>query len=298
MVDCLPFSRKILTIGCECDNPLGGVAYVLNAYKRHIYHPFKFVANSGEGSTLRKIWMLVRSYIKCGWLEHTDKDIQFVHIHTASYNSFKRSALYISQAKRNGKKVIAHIHGGGFREFRQTCPEFVDKYLRKCDAVVALSESWRKYFVEEVGLANVFAVNNIIDSPNLKVVEKDERFHLLYLGYITEAKGIFDLLEVVKENKTEWDSKLVLHIGGKGKVDQLQNVIVDSGIDNIVKYEGWVSGENGFLTKGFDVDNLYDTVKKAMKTASAISKESMVREFSERYSMDVCAKKYYQTYSE
>lgn len=132
--------------------------------------------------------MLVRSYIKCGWLEHTDKEIQFVHIHTASFNSFKRSVLYISQAKRNGKKVIAHIHGGGFREFRLTCLEFVDKYLKKCDAVVALLESWRRYFVEEVGLANVYVVNNIIDCPKTMNVDKDMHFHLLYLDISPKQK--------------------------------------------------------------------------------------------------------------
>ena len=243
MNDSFTFSNQVLTIGCECDNPKGGVAYVLNAYKRHIYSPFKFVANSGEGNALRKIWMLIRSYIKCEWLEHTDKDIQFIHIHTASYNSFKRSALYIKQAKRNGKKVIAHIHGGGFREFRLTCPGFVDMCLKKCDAVIALSENWRKYFVEEVGLKNVYVVNNIIDTPKIQKIEKDGRFHLLFLGLITEAKGIFDLLDVIAEHKSEWNDKVVLHIGGKGKVEQLMKVIKESGIENLVKYEGWVSGE-------------------------------------------------------
>lgn len=243
MADSFPFSNQVLTIGCECDNPKGGVAYVLNAYKKFIYQPFKFVANSGEGSTLRKIWMLAQSYIKSEWLEHTDKDIRFVHIHTASYNSFKRSTLYIRQAKRNGKKVIAHIHGGGFREFRQTCPKYVDEYLQKCDAVVALSESWRRYFMEEVGLTNVYVVNNIIDTPKIQKIEKDGMFHLLFLGFITEAKGIFDLLDVIAEHKSEWNDKVVLHIGGNGKVEQLQKVIKEAGIENIVKYEGWVSGE-------------------------------------------------------
>lgn len=241
--DFFPFSNQVLTIGCECDNPKGGVAYVLNAYKRHIYSPFKFVANSGEGSTLRKIWMLAQSYIKCEWQEHTDKDIRFVHIHTASYNSFKRSTLYIRQAKRNGKRVIAHIHGGGFREFRQTCPKFVDKYLKQCDAVVALSENWREYFEKEVGLTNVYVVNNIIDKPKIQEIKKDGRFHLLFLGLITEAKGIFDLLDVIAEHKSGWNDNVVLHIGGNGNVEQLQKVIKEAGIENIVKYEGWVSGE-------------------------------------------------------
>ena len=66
---------------------------------------------------------------------------------------------------------------------------------------------------------------------------------MLFLGLITEAKGIFDLLDVITEHKAEWNDKVVLHIGGNGKVEKLQKMIKESGIENLVKYEGWVSGE-------------------------------------------------------
>lgn len=236
------FSHKVLTIGCECKSPKGGVAYVLNTYMLFVYSPFKFVPNSCDGNFIKKFWMMLFSYAKCEWLEHTDKDIQFVHIHTASYNSFKRSSLYIRQAKRNGKKAILHIHGGGFREFRLLCPEFVDKYLKMSDAVIALSEKWKQYFTEDVGLKNVYVVNNIISNPQIYKKISDGKFHLLFLGSVVEAKGIFDLLETICEHKEEWKSRVMLHIGGNGKIDLLTNKIKELAISDFVKYEGWVDG--------------------------------------------------------
>ena len=87
-------------------------------------------------------------------------------------------------------------------------------------------------------------VNNIIAPPTfLQTKRNDEKLHLLFLGLITEQKGIFDLLEVLSEHKDEFEGKIVLHIGGNGKVDKLKEFIHTKGLQNIVIYEGWVSGE-------------------------------------------------------
>lgn len=215
---------------------------MLKTYMDCIYTPFHFVANS-KGGLLANIWFLIKSLMQCEGIYRTNKQIEIVHIHTASYNSFKRSVLYIKQAKRYGKKVVCHIHGGGFRDFRKTCPEFVDKHLNMCDAVVALSETWRKYFAEELELNNVYVINNIIENPKIMQVENDGRFHILFLGLITEVKGIFDLLDVLRDNKEVWNGHIILHVGGNGKVDEFKQKIVEYGIENMVVYEGWVSGD-------------------------------------------------------
>lgn len=236
------FSNKVLTIGCHCDPPKGGVACVLKTYKDYVYEPFHFVANS-KGGLIANVWYLIKSIVQCEWLYKTNTKIEIVHIHTASYNSFKRSVLYIRQAKRYGKKVVCHVHGGGFKEYRNTNPKFVDKHLKMCDAVVALSETWCEYFAEELGLNNVYVVNNIIENPQMVQVEKDGRFHILFLGLITEAKGIFDLLDVLRDNKELWNGHIMLHVGGNGKVDEFKQKTVEYGIEDMVIYEGWVSGE-------------------------------------------------------
>lgn len=236
-------SKNILTIGCKCNPPKGGVAYVLNSYMNYVYEPFNFVANSGGKNAFIKLWYMISALIKCEFKYIFNKEIDIVHIHTASNNSFKRSALFIKQAKRYGKKVVCHIHGGAFKTYRESNKEFVDKILQQSDAIVALSEYWKQFFTEEVGLNNVFVIKNIIPKPEQKKVIHEDKLHLLFLGFITEAKGIFDLIETINANKETWKDRVVLHIGGNGKVEKLKELIAKYGLENTVIYEGWVSGD-------------------------------------------------------
>lgn len=234
------FSNKVLSIGCHCNPPKGGVAYVLKSYQDYIYSPFKFVANS-KGGKIRNLWYLFKSYIQCEWLYLVDKKIEIVHIHTASYISFRRSSWFMHQAKRYKKKVIAHIHGGGFKEYYKKETSFVEKNLHKVDGIIALSETWKDFFTS-IGCKKVYVINNIIEPPKILPKKNDGKLHFLFLGLITEAKGIFDLLEVLESNQEAWEEKIVLHIGGRGKVDKLVSLINEKKLSSIVQYEGWVSG--------------------------------------------------------
>lgn len=236
------FSQNILTIGCECKKPRGGIAYVLHTYMNDIFSPFKFVANSGEGGKIAKVWQMLRAYVKCEVRERQDKDLKVVHIHTASNNCFRRSTLFIRQAKRLGKHVVLHIHGGAFREYYKSSPKFVDKHLQMCDAIIALSETWRHFFEDELGYEQTYIVNNVIPIPQPVHSKQDNRTHLLFLGLITEEKGIFDLLNCIHRHSKEWKGKLVLHVGGNGKTNLLVEEIKRLRLEDIVYFEGWVSG--------------------------------------------------------
>lgn len=59
------------------------------------------------------------------------------------------------------------------------------------------------------------------------------------------------------------------------------------GIKDVIR-----DGENGFLAKDFYTESLYDAVTRAMKVGTAISKDAVVREFHEKYSMERCADSY------
>ncbi len=173
----------------------------------------------------------------------SNSDIRIVHIHTASNNSFKRSSYFVNLAKRFGRRVVLHIHGGGFREYYNTHPSGILKSLKKADCVLALTDSWKEFFSDQLQLPNVVVVPNIVSNPQIKEVEHDGRLHLLFLGAIIEQKGIFDLVEVIKEHKDEWDGNLMLHVGGSHEVEHLQRFINDNGLENLIQYEGWVSDD-------------------------------------------------------
>ena len=63
------------------------------------------------------------------------------------------------------------------------------------------------------------------------------------------------------------------------------------GIKDVIR-----DGDNGFLAKGFDTEGLYDAVTRAIKTGPVISKDAVVREFHEKYSMERCADNYKEIY--
>lgn len=236
-------SEHILTIGPEYNPPKGGIAQCIATYQQTIYSNFRYLANSCDGGILRKTWKLVSSLIRMCCILGFRKNIRIVHIHTASYNSFRRSSLFVSVAKAMGRKVVLHIHGGGFKDYYKKEPRFVRSVLDKADALITLSPSWKQFF-EDISLhGNVHIVPNTIQVPINKRVNRDGLFHILYMGQITKAKGVFDLVEMIAENNNFYKGKLILDIGGgMYDSDKLRSFISDNKIDDIVHFHGWLTG--------------------------------------------------------
>lgn len=235
-------SAKVLTIGCQWKKPKGGIAVVLNSYSR-IYPKFNIIVNSNGKNAIANLLQLLYSLVMATFRLLFCKNIKIVHIHTASYNSFNRSTLFISLAKFFKRKVVIHIHGGGFKEYYEKNTSFVHKNLLKCDTIIALTEYWKEFF-EGLGFENVIVVPNIVDSPTIQERKcNDGKKHILYLGLITKAKGIFDLIDTIYEHKEDLKGNIVLHVGGNGETETLKKKIGNYSLQNIVIFEGWVSGD-------------------------------------------------------
>lgn len=237
-------SKNILSIGPEYQKPKGGIAQVLYSYSKYVFKDFKHIKSSGGKHVFSKLFYFCKGIIGLILTLLFDKSIKTVHIHTASNNDFKRNSFYAKIAKRFKKKVILHIHGGGFKDYYSKNKHFVKQQLDKADAIVALSEYWRGYFAEELKCKNVFVVHNIIPTPNYQPNKEKDIFNLLYLGHIYEKKGIFDLVSLIEDHKEEYKGKLMLHIGGGlYEVDRLLNILKNEDLNDVIKFEGWVSGE-------------------------------------------------------
>lgn len=237
-------SDSVLTVGCAFHPPRGGVAQVLYNYERYVFPHFKYVVNSGGENKFVKLGRAVGALWQMFFRLAFDRRIRIVHIHTASYNSFRRSMYFVGLGKLFGKKIILHIHGGGFREFYATNPKKIAKRLDRCDTLVVLSETWKRWFEGILPEKKIEVVGNIVPKPtNIEKMRVDNRLHLLFLGLITEEKGIFDLLDVLEKNKSVFAGRVCLHIGGNGKVDKLQRILEEKGLQDMVTYEGWVDEE-------------------------------------------------------
>ena len=239
------FSKNVLTIGCSYKQPKGGVAQVIKNYEDYVFSDFKCVVNSGGVSRIAKLFKAVIGYLEMFFRLLLDRKIQIVHIHTASYNSFKRSSCFLRLANAFNKKTVLHIHGGGFKEYYNTNPRWISSMLNKCDTIIVLSESWKSFFESIVDVPKIRILENIVSYPQKENnLWRNCKLHLLFLGKICIEKGIFDLLEMLYEHKIELSGKLVLHIGGNGMVNELTKKIQEFGLSDLVIYEGFVSGKH------------------------------------------------------
>lgn len=237
-------SEIILTIGTPYYLPKGGIAQVIKTYHDSVFACFKFVGNGGGKNKVHSLWILVSALFNSFLKFSFDRKIRIVHIHTASYRSFTHTGRFVNLAKLFHKKVVLHIHGGGFDKYYQEQPDYVKSILEKSDCVVALTEKWKSFFRDTVGLKNVEVVNNVVDQPRFqKVIKNAGVLDILFLGFIVDTKGIFDLVEMIGEHKRELEGKLLLHVGGSGELEKMNGIIQKYGIEALVKYEGWVSGE-------------------------------------------------------
>lgn len=235
---------KVIHVGPHFLEPKGGIAQVLHYYRKHIFGPDTvFIENSDSRGKVVNVWKFAHGYAGL-YKACLDKSVEFVHIHTASRISFRRSCVFASLARRMGKKVIMHIHGGGFRDYYAEAPAYVTRQLAACHALVVLSESWRKFFREIGANERIFVVNNIIERPAAAMPDRHALpLHAICLGLVADAKGTFDLVRAVGLRKDSLVGKLRLHIGGNGDTERLQRMIAELGVGDIVCYEGWVSGD-------------------------------------------------------
>ncbi|MGQ1909051.1 glycosyltransferase family 4 protein [Marinifilum sp. RC60d5] len=240
--------KEILYISPEFKNSRGGIGLCVNNYAQFMPTFKILVTNSFRSKLLNFIYFPVcicHLFFKL----ITDKDIKIIHIHGASKGSFYRKyILFIMVRSLFRKKVIYHMHGGGFRDFYNDSPLFIQKRIRyminSSDLLICLSQKWKDFFTETFYPKRIEILNNMVLPPvNTDRIESKRKFRLFFLGLIGDNKGIFDLLEVIAENKEQFGKLLILKVAGNGEIIRLEKRIKELGIDKIVQFQGWVDSK-------------------------------------------------------
>ena len=242
-------SKKIVMTGVYYkNNHPGGISAVIQYWSKYIdglqYYPtFK------EGSNFSKIAIFLRTLIAIKYKLSFDKNVQILHAHTAAGTDFRRTSVMVNLAKKKGLKVVLHSHASSFKDFYHDSNEkkkdWIKSVLNKADILIALSESWKKFFVGlGVPEKKIIILHNITAYPQLKNVDKHEgKVRLLFMGEIGHRKGVFDLLRAIGNHKDELKDKIELRVGGNKMEDQLRAAINEYGIGSFVHFEGFASGE-------------------------------------------------------
>lgn len=237
-------ASQVLFLGVS-QKTKGGMTSVLVSYDRHI-DGMRFIPTWRLGPKAVKAFYMLQAMVRTALLLLLDRRIRIVHIHGAANASFSRCRIFIGMARRFGKKVILHEHAADFKEFYEASADkqSIISVLRSVDLLIALSESWKQFYIS-IGMpaGKIEVLKNPVtpgQSENAKTAHHPLR--ALYLGEISRRKGATDLLTALSSGKEFFDGKIEVRFGGNEVDGDIRSEIEAKGLQNTALYMGWVSG--------------------------------------------------------
>ncbi len=239
--------------------PCGGIATgVLNLLKSDLQKYFKLICikNSTTRPSVKKgkIDFLNVVYFLGQFFRFIITMIfvrpQIVQIETSYGISFFKNSLFVVFSKILGRKIILSIYGGQADSFYNDLSPIGKKYVKYilfcCDKIRIEFKRREDFFVKKFGLPE----SKIIILPNAvhleKSAEKDikpvtEELNILFVGWLLEAKGVFDLLKGIEILKQKGYKLKIKIIGPEGRAGELKRVLDDvqnKDLINIVEVVG------------------------------------------------------------
>ena len=188
-------------------------------------------------------------------------DLYYLTISQSKFGNL-RDLMIIKLIQLKKRKIVIHLHGGGFRnildsEFSSYQKKINYKVLSKVDAGIVLGDSLKYIFEGIIPKENIYIVKNCVDD-NFVISEKEfnnkvlslknkKQFKILYLSNFIEEKGYKEVLQLAKLIKEKNDNRFKFIFAGKFFDEKEKTYffeyINENNLDSIIKYEGIVSGK-------------------------------------------------------
>jgi glycosyltransferase involved in cell wall biosynthesis len=222
-------------------------ATLASAPDRLAFHHIATLPADGRFGQLRKLLVLMRASIALGF-RLASRAVDVVHIHVSMGASIHRKCLLAWIAFLFDRPVVMHTHGGEFANQFPTMPgllqRFVGATFRRCDAVITLAETWRRFYIDALGIASSRALilRNPVKLPP-RPLERSAAFPIrfLYLGMMSEPKGAFDLIEAMATLEETSRDRLRLTMAGHGKVEEAREAVAAHGLQDVITVRGWLN---------------------------------------------------------
>lgn len=228
----------------------GGITSVVNGYRNSQLtedYDVRFIETYCDGSAIQKTSKALSAYLKFIYTVFFWKP-NLVHVHTSFGGSFYRKAVIIEIASLAKIPVVNHVHGADFDEFyrkkSQKKKKTIEKIYNKCIKTIALSEEWKKNLAEIVPEQTIRVVENygVLREDLIKdKFTKPNNKLILFLGFICERKGCFDIPAIVDQVCRKIpDARFIL--GGSGEIEKVKQKLSAKYKDNVV-FPGWIRNE-------------------------------------------------------
>jgi len=179
--------------------------------------------------------------------------VDIVILFSAEGFSFVEKGFMALLSKLFGKKVIFAPRSGLLLDDidASTCfRKYVKFVLSKVDRVLCQSEFWKEYFSDLVGgtINKYTVIHNWIDSekyfnnkPTYIKKKLEKTIKVLFLGWVTKNKGIFDIIEVANKLRNN-DIKFI--IAGDGDAfEEIVELVEKKDLTHMFDFRGWVKGD-------------------------------------------------------
>lgn len=237
---------RVLYIGPD-ERALGGIASVIRTYMRCLANSplsVRRLATVNQGNRLEKLFVAVRAYVRAPF-EIMRADV--VHIHTASRNSWRRKVPLVILTKLQRRKLVIHIHGGGFADFLDSMGRWRlwlnMRLLSQADCVVCLSPTKRAELASHLRTVPMVTIPNPCRfTPSTVDVSRKPGVEILFTGLIEKPKGVFDLIRAFAQVVRKCPGAMLrLVIAGRGEVDACRGLACEYGVEDKVFLPGWLA---------------------------------------------------------
>ena len=170
------------------------------------------------------------------------------HIHTCSGLSFFLDGAYVMLARLRGVPVVLHVHGGRFDTFLDGLPSHVLRIARfialRAARVVVLSSEWEQKLATRLPGSRLAVIENGVAEPPLVEASKIKgEIIVLFLGNLSQLKGVWDLVACAKAMPPGVRLALVGGEEDPGIAEALREHLAREGLEDRVKLVGPAVGE-------------------------------------------------------
>jgi glycosyltransferase involved in cell wall biosynthesis len=171
-----------------------------------------------------------------------------VHVNMAERLSVFRKGTIILFCRLIGIPTILHLHAAQFPIFYNTAPSLIKLLVRGVFKfpvkIIVLGDSAKKFAINDLFVAEekIEIVTNGVPSAvySRRKFDASKNFEILFLGNLTERKGVSDLLQAIEEKLSIEGKGFFLRLAGGGNIEKYKKYTAENGLEDFVSFEGWV----------------------------------------------------------
>lgn len=223
----------------------GGMATVVSTYLDNLKSDdfqLRYISTYINSNKLIQILFFLYKYLRLFSLLLT-RQYRIVHIHMTHKGSTLRKGLIALTASFLKSRYILHIHTDYQNYYESTSTStrhLINRIFRKARCNIVLSETTLSWMRRQFPDCNVRIIPNGVVIPDSNRYNPDAA-GILFLGNLSEEKGIIDLLRCIKQLDNCLSSRIKFFLCGNDKTGDIDTIIKSLGIQKRIAFCGWIS---------------------------------------------------------